>query len=257
MNPLAVEIAAREGARTVWMPTVDSANETPGARRAEPRRQAAGLGEAAARAARARASRVEPVPVRRRRRRACCPRRARVLADDRAPRHGARHRAPRPRRDLRASSTRRSRRACATSSSRTPTSPPRTSRIEDQVELAAPRRAARALLHDAPHGQVHVGALARGHAGGRPRAHGALDRPRPGRQPAGRGRPAADGRQLLEAGFAEEEVRTMAVDQHAAAGGAGAMSRQLLAIGAHAADFVWRAGGALARGGRGRRHARA
>jgi hypothetical protein len=27
MNPLAVEIAAREGARTVWMPTVDSVNE--------------------------------------------------------------------------------------------------------------------------------------------------------------------------------------------------------------------------------------
>jgi hypothetical protein len=28
MNPLAVEIAAREGARTVWMPTVDSLNES-------------------------------------------------------------------------------------------------------------------------------------------------------------------------------------------------------------------------------------
>ena len=27
MNPLAVEIAAREGARTVWLPTVDSVNE--------------------------------------------------------------------------------------------------------------------------------------------------------------------------------------------------------------------------------------
>jgi hypothetical protein len=27
MNPIAVEIAGREGARTVWMPTVDSANE--------------------------------------------------------------------------------------------------------------------------------------------------------------------------------------------------------------------------------------
>src|SRR5437764_2840176 len=28
LNPLAVEIAAREGARTVWMPTVDSVNES-------------------------------------------------------------------------------------------------------------------------------------------------------------------------------------------------------------------------------------
>ena len=27
INPLAVEIAAREGARTVWMPTVDAVNE--------------------------------------------------------------------------------------------------------------------------------------------------------------------------------------------------------------------------------------
>src|ERR671935_631847 len=30
MNPLAVEIAAREGARTVWLPTVDSLNEMTG-----------------------------------------------------------------------------------------------------------------------------------------------------------------------------------------------------------------------------------
>src|SRR5580700_8116152 len=28
LNPLAVEIAAREGARTVWLPTVDSVNES-------------------------------------------------------------------------------------------------------------------------------------------------------------------------------------------------------------------------------------
>src|SRR5215470_7961013 len=35
MNPLAVEIAAREGARVVWMPTVDSPAETAG--RTEPK----------------------------------------------------------------------------------------------------------------------------------------------------------------------------------------------------------------------------
>ena len=45
----------------------------------------------------------------------------------------------------------------------------------------------------------------------------------------------------------------MAVDQHAAARRGGAVSRRLLAIGAHAADFVWRAGGALALDGPGRR----
>jgi hypothetical protein len=35
MNPLAVEIAAREGARVVWLPTVDAVNETAG--RTKPR----------------------------------------------------------------------------------------------------------------------------------------------------------------------------------------------------------------------------
>ena len=56
INPLAVEIAAREGARTVWFPTVDSVNESherDGAGRGE----GAGVGEAPARAARGRGSR--------------------------------------------------------------------------------------------------------------------------------------------------------------------------------------------------------
>ena len=41
MNPLAVEIAAREGARIVWMPTLDAANhrdKSPTCRRVRPRR---------------------------------------------------------------------------------------------------------------------------------------------------------------------------------------------------------------------------
>jgi hypothetical protein len=37
LNPLAVEIAGREGARTVWLPTVDAANETAGRVDPEPR----------------------------------------------------------------------------------------------------------------------------------------------------------------------------------------------------------------------------
>ena len=61
---------------------------------------------------------------------------------------------------------------------------------------------------------------------------------------------------LLEAGFSEDEVRTMAVDNTRKVAAAG-VSRRLLAIGAHAADFVWRAGGALALDGRERRAARA
>ena len=55
---------------------------------------------------------------------------------------------------------------------------------------------------------------------------------------------------FLAAGFSEEEIRTMAVDQHAGrlagAGCPDAMSRRVQVIGAHSADFVWRAGGAVA-----------
>ena len=53
--------------------------------------------------------------------------------------------------------------------------------------------------------------------------------------------------QFLAAGFSDEEVITMAVDEHAAlAGEAPSMSRRIQVIGAHSADFVWRAGGAIA-----------
>ena len=58
---------------------------------------------------------------------------------------------------------------------------------------------------------------------------------------------------LLDAGFDEDEVREMIVDELAAAGGR-RMSRRLLVIGAHSADFVWRAGGAIAVTTAGRRH---
>ena len=53
MNALAVEIAAREGARIVWMPTVDSPAETAG--RTEPKDgdKVPAVGAAPARASRA------------------------------------------------------------------------------------------------------------------------------------------------------------------------------------------------------------
>ena len=50
---------------------------------------------------------------------------------------------------------------------------------------------------------------------------------------------------LLGAGFDEDEVREMIVGQSRRLAGA-AVSRRLLVIGAHSADFVWRAGGAIA-----------
>ena len=47
MNPLAVEIAGREGAHTVWMPTVDAENEAIG-RSDHPRREGAGVAASSA-----------------------------------------------------------------------------------------------------------------------------------------------------------------------------------------------------------------
>ena len=48
---------------------------------------------------------------------------------------------------------------------------------------------------------------------------------------------------LLEAGFSDDEIRTMVVEGSRRLV---AVSRRLLVIGAHSADFVWRAGGAIA-----------
>ena len=53
--------------------------------------------------------------------------------------------------------------------------------------------------------------------------------------------------QFLAAGFSDEEVVTMAVtNTRRLAGEAASMSRRIQVIGAHSADFVWRAGGAIA-----------
>ena len=62
MNPLAVEIAAREGARIVWMPTVDAANHRDEARRPAAGRDAADVAGAAAGAGRP-GHHGAPVPV--------------------------------------------------------------------------------------------------------------------------------------------------------------------------------------------------
>ena len=50
---------------------------------------------------------------------------------------------------------------------------------------------------------------------------------------------------LLDAGFDEDDVREMIVGQSRRAGRS-RVSEKLLVIGAHSADFVWRAGGAIA-----------
>ena len=108
-------------------------------------------------------------------------------------------------------------------------------------------RADRALLHDAAHGQGAPGSTwfeairAVGPERTGPPATSARSTNPPVEDGlAADGRPAARRR-----ASARSEVRTMAVDQHTPAGGR-VMSRRVLAIGAHAADFVWRAGGRLA-----------
>ena len=79
MNALAVEIAAREGARIVWMPTVDSPAETAGRTRAEGGRQGSPVGATPARASEPRAERrrraTSPTPAA-----SSCPRRATCCA---------------------------------------------------------------------------------------------------------------------------------------------------------------------------------
>ena len=129
-------------------------------------------------------------PDGRRRRRSCCRRRASVLAGDRRATSLVLATGHLGRDEIFAvvdAALRGGRRA--TWSSRTPTSRRRTLASRTSSSSPGAARWIERCFTTPAHGQVHVGALARGHAGGRPRAHDALDRPRPGRQPAGRGRP--------------------------------------------------------------------
>ncbi len=160
INPLAVEIAAREGARTVWMPTVDAVNEAH-EREAPPGREGPGVGQAPARAARAgardRAGAGASTPTD-----ACCRETREVLAMIAAPRDAAGDRPPRPRRDLRGR-----RRGARGGRPRDRHHPPRVP-VPEPVDRGPARarrarRAARALLHDAAHRQDQLGAVDRRH----------------------------------------------------------------------------------------------
>ena len=134
MNPLAVEIAAREGARTVWLPTVDAVNEA-GERDAPPGAKVP-VWVKLQLELREQGLEIEPVPVARRRRirpsgDAGGP------GDDRPPRDGPRDRSSGPRARSSPSSTRRSTPESRTSSSPTRSSPPRTSQSRISAALAA------------------------------------------------------------------------------------------------------------------------
>ena len=186
MNALAVEIAAREGARIVWMPTVDSPAETAG--RTEPKpgdkvpqwarlqHELRGLGLG-----------VEPVHVTDADGR-LLPETRDVLRGDRASRADPRDRASRPRRHVRGRrrSARGGRRAHRRHASGVPV-PELLDRGPGRARRA--RLPARALPEHAAQRQDDVGARLRRRARGRRRAHALLERPRepglPGRSRTG------------------------------------------------------------------------
>ena len=244
MNPLAVEIAAREGARTVWFPTVDAENE---------HREHAALPEGVVPPAwaklqtelREQGIAVDPVPV--------VDTEGRVLPETRVvlaaiARHGM----------LLATGHLDAAEIVAVVEAAFeegvhdvvvthPEFPTQQLSIETQRELAA-RGALLERCFTTPHtGKVLVGGLARPHPRGRAGALGALHRPRPDPESAGRGRsrascrPAARGRVRRRGGRHDGRC-----ELEARRGGGRVSAKRILVIGAHSADFVWRAGGAAA-----------
>ena len=189
LNPLAVEIAAREGARIVWLPTVDAVNETSERDREYPPGSRVPLWVRVQQELRELGVEGDPVPV---------------VDGDGSPlpalldvlavvvRHGLvlATGPPRPRRDLRRG--RRGARGGRARRGRHPSRVPEPGPLVRRPDRAGrARRGARALLHHAPHGQVPVGARDRRHPRDRRRPQPALQRPRPAGQPAGRGRARA------------------------------------------------------------------
>ena len=104
MNPLAVEIAAREGARVVWMPTADSRRRARAPRRSSRRAPTCPSGRRCRRSSPSAGSRASRCRARRRTARLLPETRAGARGDRRA-RPRARHRPPRPRGGVRRSST--------------------------------------------------------------------------------------------------------------------------------------------------------
>ena len=84
LNPLAVEVAARQGARIVWFPTVSAVNEQHEVLRRGQAREGARLGRVRALAPRGRPRRASPCRSLDDRGDRCCPRRTRCSTSSRA-----------------------------------------------------------------------------------------------------------------------------------------------------------------------------
>ena len=189
MNPLAVEIAAREGARTVWLPTVDSVNEShereaaPGAKVPVWVRLQLDLRE--------QGIEIEPVPVVDDAG-AVLPETREVLAM--VARHGMLLATGHLGRDEIFAVVDAAREEGVQQIVIThPEFPSQDLSVEDQSGARRARRAARALLHHAPHRQDRLGGVDRQHPRHGAGAFGAVDGPRPDLQPRGGGRHGADG----------------------------------------------------------------
>ena len=197
LNPLAVEIAAREGARIVWFPTVSSVNEQHEVLAADPEgkvpvwvRFELSLREAGLA--------CEPVPVVDEQG-ALLPEAHEVLEVV------ARHQmvlctGHLSRDEIFALVDGSGRRRDRDDRGDAPRVPVAVGRAGRPGRARAQGRAAQAVLHDDPHRQGTVGALLRGDPRGRPRAHRVVVGPRPELQPAGRGRARAHGRPLPRGG---------------------------------------------------------
>ena len=199
MNPAAVEIAGRQGARIVWMPTVDSRNQRGSTRqpicRARSRRCGARCRPTCTRRASCRRSFRWSTPT------GGAAGGAAGAAGARAARHGAGHRPPQRCRDPGG-------RAGGQGGGRTPGRghPPRVhlaAAVRGRTSRSWPRRGA--LLErcfTTPYtGKVAWADLFENIRAGRARALGAVQRPGSAVQPAGRGRAAALRRPAARRGF--------------------------------------------------------
>ena len=120
--------------------------------------------------------------------------------------------------------------------------------VEDQRALAE-RGALIERCFTTPHtGKVGVGRWIENIRATGAERLGPVDGSRPGVQPARRGRYGADGRSAARGGLRRTGGVVDGGCQHAPGGrgGASMSASRMMVIGAHSADFVWRAGGAIA-----------
>ena len=249
MNPVAVEIAGRQGAQIVWLPTVDSAQSARQPRRICRGRHAADVGRAAGRTAE-RAS--WPPPSTSSTRNGAVLRSARqvlgvIAKHDMVLATGHLSR-PEIVAVVDAAFDAGVRRIMVTHPEFT------SQRLPVDVQRAWPGAAHCSSAASPPPytGKVSLGGTVRSHPRGRPGALDPLQRPGPAIQPAGRGRsgagrPAARSRLHRRRDSRDGSTNNSPNDGTGDHLGDHVSARRMLVVGAHSADFVWRAAGTIAK----------